>query len=411
METQQMVVLILALVLVSAAVYFIVTAEAPEVTGPGGNETNTTQLKLVEGLLFKGLEFGKGKTEYVYSFSETSDDYETAYTLVRKGNVSMLEVENPLSRKEVYFLENDTILCVNYTGYVCSSVKNVAEVANYIESLRVKFFDDARIDKDMASMRLLIDKKYVTLSPEIAKGSECSTLKYALDFSSLTLSEAALFGISSDSPKNFDFEMCVNNNTGYLYSKKFNYSWQGQDHESQIKLESFTTSAPDIEAPENVSTGAVAELKKEREQSVKLAKCFTDSEGEEREKCISLLALGLKNEELCSLAGNRKDRCLVSLIPILKDEAICPKVTDAGYKDDCYIELAWAFKDEAYCAYVMNASKSGICEQAATPPPPKNESGGGSGFDANSFMQYIEGSDDNQSNTTSEQNTSGNESR
>ncbi len=409
METQQMVVLFVALVLVGTAVYFIMSAEAPAVE-PDVNETDSAALKLVEGLLFKGLEFGKGETEYVYSFTETSNDYQVSYVLTKKGNISMLDVENPLSSKEVYFLENDTLLCVNYTDYVCSSVGKVADVENYLEALEVKFFDDSRIDKDMASMRLLLDKKYVTLDSEIVKGSECDTLKYRLDFSGLTLQEAALFGISSDSPKIFDFEMCVNNETGHLHTKKFNYSWQGQEHSTETKLVSFTQTAPDIVVPENVSTGAVAELRKEREQSIKLARCFTENEGEEREKCVSLLALGLKNEELCSLAGARKDRCLVSLVPLLEDEGLCTKITDAGYKDDCYIELAGAFKDESYCSNVMNASKSETCKSAATPPPPKNESDGFE-MDIDGFMELVEGTGSNETPSGNETNMSGNESR
>lgn len=404
METQQMVVLIVALLLVGAAVYFVLTAEAPEVV-PDGNGTDSAQLKVVEGLLFKGLEFGKGETEYTYSFSRTSNGYEVDYALTRKGNVSMLEVKNPLSQKQVYFLENDTILCVNYTGYVCSSVKNVADVENYITSLEVEFFDDNRINKDMASMRMLIDKGYATLNPEITPGSACDTLGYTLDFSGLTLQEAALFGISSDSPKTFDFELCVNNDTGVLHSKRFNYSWQGQEYGTETALVSFTKSAPDIVPPENVSSGAVAELRKEREQSVKLARCFTDSEGEELEKCVSLLALGLKNKELCSLAGSRKDRCLVSLVPVLEDEGLCLGITDPGFKDDCYIELAGAFKDESYCSYVMNASKSSVCESAATPAPPKNKSDNFE-MDIDDFMQMVEESGDNETASDNTTNTS-----
>lgn len=407
METQQMVVLIVALLLVGAAVYFVLTAESPEVV-PDGNETDPAQLKLVEGLLFKGLEFGKGEAEYTYSFSRDSNGYEVDYVLSRKGNVSMLEVVNPLSEKQVYFLENDTILCVNYTKYVCSSVKNVADVENYIASLKVEFFDDNRINKDMASMRLLIDKGYAALDPNIVQGTECDTLKYTLDLSGLTLQEAALFGISSNSPKTFDFELCINNDTGVLHSKEFNYTWQGHEYGTVTRLSSFTKSASDIAPPENVSSGAVAELRKEREQSAKLAKCFTDNEGEGLEKCVSVLALGLKNEELCSLAGARKDRCIVSLVPILKNESLCLDITDAGYKDDCYIELAGAFKDDGYCSYVMNASKSSVCEEAATPPPPKNESDGFE-MDIESFMQMVEGSGDNE--TSADTNMSGNESR
>jgi hypothetical protein len=121
----------------------------------------------------------------------------------------------------------------------------------------------------------------------------------------------------------------------------------------------------------------------------------------------------MKNEELCSLAGSRKDRCLVSLVPVLEDEMLCTKITDAGYKDDCYIELAGAFKDDSYCANVMNTSKSDLCEEAATPPPPKNESKDDFEFDIDSFMDMVDGSGDNETNSTSmnDTNMSENESR
>jgi hypothetical protein len=406
METQQTVVLFVALVLVAAAVYFTLGAESP--VEPTANESEQDEeLKIVEGLLFKGLEFGKGQGEYAYSFTETSNDYQVTYTLVKKGNVSMVRVENPLSEKEAYFLDNDTILCVNYTDHFCSSVGNVAEVENYLESLEVELFDDARIDKDMASMRMLIDKKYVTLSPDIQQGDGCSELTYRLDFSGVTLSEAALFGIGSNSPKVFDFEMCVNNETGQLHKKKFNYSWQETEYVSEIVLVSFESSAPDIELPLNVGPGAVAELRKEREQAVKLAKCFTDNEGEEREKCISVLALQLKDRELCYIAGARKDRCIVSLVPMLEDETLCPLITDASFKDDCYIELAGALKNSTYCSMVANQSKMELCQNASAPP---EDDGEDFEIDIEDFMDYIEDYDANETAAAPENNQSGNES-
>ncbi len=403
MEFQQKAVLLVIVLLVTLAAYFMLTAEQPVPEEPP-EEVDT---QAAQELLFKGLEFGKGYDEYVYSYTETSDDYELKYTLTKKGNQSMIEVVNPLATKQVYFLENDTILCTDYPGEViCSSVHGSMELENYLESLHVKFLDDNRITKEQASMSYLIANGYVRLDPEIETGTMCSKITYVLDFTGLTLAEAAQFGISSNSPKVFDWQMCINNETGYMHYKKFNYTVGEVTHYYTYNLVSFQPSAPDIEAPLNITTGAINHLRNERKQTIELAKCFTDKQGAERDKCVSITALSTKRKDLCDFARERRDRCLVSLIPVTKDESICPVIADPGYKDDCYIELAGAYNDESYCDSIQNVSKVEQCTEAATPPPPKNESEDDYEVDIDEFMEYVEGLD---KDGPAENETAGNE--
>jgi len=401
MELQQKAVVLVTVVLIALAVYFVF-AEQPPVEEP-------EDTKEAENLLFKGISLGKGEDEYVYSYREIFDGYINTYTITKKDERGIVEIENPLSVKKLYFLENDTILCIDYAGKsVCSSVKGQKELENYVSSMEVKFLNDTRIEKDKANMQLMLSRGYAIMDPEIVHEEKCDRINYQLDFSGISLQEAALFRISSSSPRIFNFTMCVDNETGQMHERTFTYEYQNAVHISSYELISFRTTAPGIEAPANVTTGAIVVLEDEREQYVKLANCYTENQGEDRDKCISVLALSLKRTDLCGLAGERKDRCLVSIVPLTKDENICSMISDEGYKDDCYIELAGAYKDESYCSSLQNQSKMDLCREAATPPPPpepENETEDDFELDVEEFLEIVETWEDkpeNDTNTTNE---------
>ena len=364
MEYQKKLLLITAL-LVVVALYFAVTTVPPK---PVDNSP-------VQNLLMKGIVFGKGQANYAYSFSEITDGYKNSYVLVKNVNESAIELDNPLSSKKAYFMNNDTILCVKYVGNeTCSSIADNVDLSNYVAFLQSKFFNDQIIDRNTADMQYLLDRKYVTLNPEIitkkVSGIDCSQIKYVLDLSNLTLDEAAKFGINSNSPKVFYWSMCVDNKTGYLYERQFSYMYNNLNHTSTYTLGSMRpgTTIP-ITQPELVP-GVIVVLQKEREQQIRLASCFTDKQGDEQNKCVSVIALDLHRKDLCELAGPRRDRCLVSLIPVTKDETTCPMIGNQSFKDDCYIELAGAYKNSTYCGNIVNQTKITQCMGAAKPNPP-----------------------------------------
>jgi hypothetical protein len=175
------------------------------------------------------------------------------------------------------------------------------------------------------------------------------------------------------------------------------------EHMKITTVRSFSNTSAAIEPPANMSGDAVAVFRKEREQQVKLATCHTDKSGEEREGCVAAIALNLRRKDICELAGSRRDRCLVSIVPLTKDQTICTAIADASFKDDCYIELAGAYKDSSYCGNIKNASKVQDCQDAAKPRQPANganETDGGnsttSGVDIEKFMEYVDDYNDNQ---------------
>ncbi|MBU0591787.1 hypothetical protein KKG55_02830 [Candidatus Micrarchaeota archaeon] len=376
MDYQQKILVAVTVLLVALAIYFT-----------WGNYTrpvadNTTDLDEVNSILMKGVEFGTGFANYTYSYKEVSDGYETRYMLVKNGNGSMVEVKNPLSTKKIYFLENETIFCIKYSAEEkCSSVRTDTRMNNYLNSIQVKFFSDDQITKNSNNVNYLIGHGYLLLQPTIEEktvdGSPCKQIEYTLDYNNISLAEAARFGIGSNSPKLFAMTMCVDDNTGHLYQSTLTYEFEGRVHASTSELISLQTDGTyTIIAPENMTNDAVDSFYAEREQHQKMAACYTTKSGNELDICIQKIALNTHRTDLCEYAGSMRDRCLVSIVPLTKDEEICTAINDQSFKDDCYTELAGAYKNNTYCESIQNMTKVDFCNQISTPVVPVDTTGG-----------------------------------
>jgi hypothetical protein len=397
MDYQGKIMILAVVLLILMAIYFVATAEQPE-TGIE-QPANDSQAK---ELLMKGLMFGKGITDYTYAYTENADGFITSFSLSRSGGRHLVQVSSPLSSKRIFFLENSTILCVAYPpgSEECSVVTNNDQLDNYLESLRVKFFNDTRMEKATRDMNYLLLTGFAKLDPGVEDMEGCGQVGYRLDYSTATVADAARFGISTTSPKVFDMTMCIDNETGHVHRSTFNYTHNGRGHEKVTELVSFSTSPAQITEPENLTSNVFSRFEREREQQVKLVRCFTDMDGQEQERCIATIALNLKRKDLCELAGARRDRCLVSIVPSTRDTSICPMVDDLSFRDDCYIELAGGLENSTYCDSLQNASKMDFCLKVAEP----EEDDGDLFNDTQDFLDYVEAfgqTKGNESNSTS----------
>ena len=377
MEYQKNILILVVVLLVALAVYLTVQGM------PGTNSDNDSQAQLseVESLLIKGISFGQSVDNYVYSYTRVSDGYFSTYALIKNGNKSKIEVSTPLSYKEVYFLENDTIMCVDYrSGSVCASVHGNAELKNYLDSLKAEFFNDVRINRNLEDMNYLISNNYVILGPVIEQsmvnGHACNRIRYVLDYNNITVSEAARFGVGTSTPKLFMRSMCIDESNEYRYEETLNYSYEGRVHEYSSQLVEFKSAAEEILPPSELEDASVliSKFHAERTQQAKLAECYTTKEGDALNICISNIALDLHDTDLCEYANGRRDRCLVAIVPLTKNELICPMINDLSYKDDCYIELAGAYKNSTYCDNIQNSSKVEFCMNVSVSSTPSNTS-------------------------------------
>ena len=396
MEYRQKILLLAAGIL---AIFVIWWAATTLLAAPHAGQQNATDTSAAQALLIKAMGFGSDTKDYTYSFAELTDGYRVAYAITANGNETEIAVENPVSAKKAYFLANDSILCISYpkgSAEVCSSVQGMNDTDLYMRSLKANALSGSMANINTGNMKYLLGKGYVRLDPAVtagtAAGKQCEWIGYVVDMSGISLDEAARFGISTTSPKVFSWRMCVDNATGYICEKTFNYSVQGVQHVYDYQLESYQPNgAQPIIAPANVAEGAVKILYNERSQQSALARCYIDNRGDERDGCIADMALSNRNRAFCELSGARRDRCLVSLAPVTKDTTLCTAISSISYKDDCYIELGGALKNNSWCGSIQNQSKVDFCMNVSRPKA-ANESA--LPIDINKFLDYVDKKND-----------------
>ncbi len=322
---------------------------------------------IAANLFMRALEVGENATSYIYSFVEYSDGFPETYTLASDGKISSVTVTNVLSTKKIFFLENDTIACVKMDMQeACSSIKNESITERFASSLKGRLFDNSVIEAAKQDNKYRIEKGLQVFGPEITPrildhGDECLQISYHIDYSNATMDELGRFGIVPGSPSRFDVTECILNNTGEVLESRFNYSFQGVPHDSRFNLVSSDfSSGTNILVPKNLSEGAVELLLLDSGKKKEIMNCYLLS-GSDQDKCIATLALQTKNIDMCGLAGARTDRCYVSLVPMIKDETICKRISSQDFLDDCFIELAGAYKNSTYCENVSESAKKAMC--------------------------------------------------
>ncbi len=361
--------LLLAVLLVAVALYVMATAAPQQPEQANASEA--------QALLLKSVGFGKGLGDYTYAYSETTNGYRNAYTIVKAGDSAFVEIGNPLSTKKIYLLPNDTILCIKYPiEESCASVQQNAEMQNYINSIRSKLFNDTNIAKNEAGLQRLLDRGYLRLDAAVedtAVGTTaCRQVSYTTDYSNITVDDAAIYGIGADSPKIYKVTRCIEPESGLAYQITLAYS-DKVNNSLTTKVLSFKKSAAAIAPPANLSGDAVKAFRAEREKWLELTACYTDKEGDDRDKCLAGIALKLQRKDLCELAGARKDTCLLSIVPYTKDQTICLAISNSSNREDCYGVLADVYRDNSYCANIQDSAKKAKCLEVSVPHAPAQE--------------------------------------
>lgn len=361
MRATDKILLAIAAVLVVAALFLVFTR--PDVPTQDEEKENAAR-----ELFIKAVDIGKGQENYYYSYTEVENQFSSTYSLLKKWNQSMIEIENILSRKQIYFLEEDTILCIEYNNQeeVCSSVENETDLENYLDSIDRIFFDDQRIEDTKTNMEYFERYNYIIFDPETKEntvdGHPCVEFNYQFDFNNMSVYEASRFGIGTYTPKEFFWTMCADKTTGEIYEKSVEYTQNGVEYRNSFKLVSSEWgTSKTIVAPENLTKGAVDILIEEKTQQTNIVGCYLEQDVEDQERCLAVIALNIRNKDICGLTEERKDRCLVSIVPLTKDESICLEIEDKEFKDDCYIEMTGATGNKSYCEKIVNSSKNEFC--------------------------------------------------
>lgn len=351
--------IVVALTIIFLGALYLFLEESAKPPGP-------TPEEIGKELLLKSIAFGQNSSTYRYSYFEYSDGFPERYTLISEGKASSIDVESPISKKTIYDLEDETIMCISFQGnQSCSSIKNETLTASYLASMRSRLFDQERAKKEASDTEYRIENNMQMLAPSIknkdVNGKRCTEIRYVIDYSNATYGDMQRFNIFPGSPVHFEAITCIENRTGEMFESNFNYTFQGKLHTSRFELvETELDSDSRVRAPANISGNAIGLLIIENSYKNELLKCY-QKPGSEKDRCIALMALQLRSRDLCGYSGARKDRCLVSIMPYIKDSSVCQEIESADYKDDCYSELAGAFKNESWCDNVIDPMKKQDC--------------------------------------------------
>lgn len=319
-------------------------------------------------LLVRNLEFGKNSSSYSIEFSEDTDGYQTQYKVERsaESKVDKISVSNILSEKQAYFFNQTAGLCIQYNEEAaCTDVTTNADLTQYLNFLKSKFPSQEQMARNVADVEFLYEAGYLKIT-EVVNGTDCTKIKYTLDFSDATISDGARFGIGLNSPKKFAWEICISKENYQTKTREFNYTLpnDGSFHTFKYRLIESRMNNPSINLPEIIDDGeAVRLIYQEKTVQGEITKCLIKKTQDEKEGCVIKKAIEMRMPKLCQVALSKKDNCYIALAPLMHQEEVCLAIQNPLIKDDCYIEIAAGKKDETYCAKISNQEKQGLCTQ------------------------------------------------
>lgn len=341
---------------------------------PGTTHTTNPEISKIQSMFLDALVKGQTAGNYYYQYSEVINGYKIETTLIRNDSERYLGQTNVLFSKKAYFLGNQTIICSKalFKKEGCVVPENDSAVNQHVDSLRSLFSNFENPEKIRNDVQFLINKGVVVFDPETSDKTvanvSCTQIKYVLDYSNLTLSDAAALGIGQNSPKVFHATACISED-GVIYEKSFLYTFNGKEQDQLWQLEKVQLNSDQIIADlenitENVSAYNLLSL--ESDLNSQLSNCYNGYTGVERDKCLSTMAVSMDYPPLCSSAGTRSDSCYLNLVSLHKDVSLCTQISGVASKDDCYIEIAGFLKTPEQCSNVANETKKAYCMNVST---------------------------------------------
>lgn len=321
-------------------------------------------------IYIKSFEVGKDSENYLYEYEEDLDGYIIKTTLVKVGNIKAAYIESPLATREIYYLENDTVLCTSFENEeICSSVKNESVIQSYLKAVNMQFITNEKIEKDIRDYEYLIKQKAITfghVSKKKIGDKECEEVSFKIDYNNLTLEDAVRFGITQNSPTKIHGEICYDEHAKEVYEKIFTYKYMGKERTTEFThIFSDWNFSEEISVEKNLTEGAVELLFDANEKQNEFLACL-ELEGIEKDKCVYSMALSYDYEKLCKYAGERADICKMNFAIANSDLGKCSLIEGKTVKDDCYLEIAAKDKDPLICERMEDKTRVPKCVELAT---------------------------------------------
>lgn len=354
--------------LLAAIVFFIVGGLVVFYFGgmltPQESEEEKLFLQTIKSITERDYE------NYVYSYYSTVGEFEWRYLERKHGDSMYLELETPVDKEELYFIDGRKILCVSYVEtYVCSDeLTNDSE--KYFDSLIAGFPTKESAEQTYEKNEKLVEYGAITFygvgkeNVILRNGIQAnvSVLSYLVNYSSLSVGQLIDVGAENISKIIDEFNHTILILNGVIVKRITTYTYGGQEVTSVYELDEAVWG----ESEEVTFNGELVSNKEfsvyfeQVQEDQETAKACAAKDGEEKNICFHNAAVNTLNEKFCTFSEDREERCILQVALERGSVGLC-EMLEGDWKDDCYLEFAWKEKDVSYCDYISSQQKKEEC--------------------------------------------------
>jgi|GEM_PF-5067464 len=311
--------------------------------------------------------------EYTYKYEQNTDGIKNTITLISSKDSKSVFLDAPFYTEKVYYLSDDTVLCMELknevegnTG-VCASLKNTTDFDNHL-NLMVNLFPSKELfTNEKERMDLLIEKGAWTFNEEAfvekeVGDSNCNNVVYNINFTKLNVNELQQLGYSPQSIiayGNFHREFCIDEQ-GELLLDNFTYTYFAEPKFTTKILVEKKEQAEEVAVPTDFKdTDALKDIVSEINSLQEgVYACLIS---EDPDSCFKTEGVVSLNSYYCDMAGEKRDACMIMVASQKNDVSLCEKIDGAETKDDCYYDFAIKNSDPLLCDSIINLTKKDFC--------------------------------------------------
>ncbi len=266
--------------------------------------------------------------------------------------------------EKIYYLENGTIMCIEYNKKEkCSIIEN-EELKAYANSKLIEFPSKELAQKDIDASVFLIERGAMNFTKEEIvniSDKECHLFEYDLDYKKLNIDELAKFSMTSSQLEiysNFTNQVCLYENGDRMFSN-LTYTINAIPT-FYTRLLTITSEATLFEIPQTLSNESqlLEYFYLYRDTEANFYACIYD---DDPENCFKSEAVYNNDASYCQMAGSKKDDCLLIIGTTKLDLGLCTLIENTDKKDDCFLEISSKLKTIECCEDIQNQTKKESC--------------------------------------------------
>lgn len=376
---------ILALITVAAVWWFggphlILPTSAPTVntTPPINASANAALTTPGAQILLKSFDQLVGlPSSFEIAFQEQVNGVDTNITLRQAGQTRSALLVSPFSRQEYYWSGNGTVACETpldnprSCALVNTSVDTpVRRFALIVQSTFPN--NNAPLQRDLNTQMLHLGIiKFLAPPQEMAvNGRPCHNLIYSLNYQNLSDAQLASIGKTAKDAdvlvfKDYRLEKCVDAQWGIAMRSQLKYTVFSQPLQYSHQVSSFQIPFPggiDVPAADANDTAMQMLFAGTSQLLQTMGTCNALSTPLDRDVCIRTNAITDKRLQFCDMTSNStvRDQCVLIVANVKDDPADC---LGAGtLVNECYISIAANRKDASLCSLIGDIPSQTTCK-------------------------------------------------